>query len=48
MLEVKQADLSAWAYLIHCPNCGERLTYHHCKALCAKCGFFQDCNDTLV
>ena len=37
-----------WAHLAFCPNCGTRLHQLKCKARCARCGFFQDCSDTIV
>jgi hypothetical protein len=38
----------AWAHLAYCPNCGARLEKRQCKARCFRCGFFQDCSDTIV
>jgi hypothetical protein len=38
----------AWAHLAYCPNCGARLEKRQCKARCLRCGFFQDCSDTIV
>jgi len=37
-----------WAHLAFCPNCGVRLEKRQCKARCPRCGFFQDCSDTIV
>ena len=37
-----------WAHLAYCPNCGQRLEKRQCKARCFRCGFFQDCSDTIV
>ena len=38
----------AWEHLAYCPNCGARLQRRQCKARCLRCGFFQDCSDTIV
>jgi hypothetical protein len=38
----------AWEHLAYCPNCGARLEKRQCKARCLRCGFFQDCSDTIV
>jgi len=37
-----------WAHLAYCPNCSTRLYLLKCKARCPRCGFFQDCSDTIV
>ena len=37
-----------WLHLAYCPNCGARLERRQCKARCFRCGFFQDCSDTIV
>lgn len=37
-----------WAHLAYCPNCSSRLQLVKCKARCPRCGFFQDCSDTIV
>lgn len=38
----------AWQHLAYCPNCGSRLEKRQCKARCFRCGYFQDCSDTIV
>jgi len=42
------AATDAWAHLAYCPNCGTKLHLLKCKARCRRCGFFQDCSDTIV
>lgn len=38
----------AWQHLAYCPNCSATLQLLKCKARCPRCGFFQDCSDTIV
>jgi hypothetical protein len=45
---VKSDSGDAWVHLAYCPNCGARLQLLKCKARCSRCGFFQDCSDTIV
>jgi ribosomal protein S27AE len=28
-----------------CPTCGNRLTGHRCKLICARCGYYMSCAD---
>jgi len=42
------ATRDEWAHLAYCPNCSKRLELRKCKARCDRCGFFQDCSDTIV
>jgi hypothetical protein len=28
-----------------CPTCGQRLTGHRCKLVCAGCGYYMSCAD---
>jgi hypothetical protein len=28
-----------------CPNCGQYMYEQHCRAVCARCGIFFDCED---
>lgn len=44
----KAQSADAWLHLAYCPNCGTRLEKRQCKARCFRCGFFQDCSDTIV
>jgi hypothetical protein len=48
--ESKASDTQrdAWEYLAYCPNCSTRPYQLKCKARCPRCGFFQDCSDTIV
>jgi hypothetical protein len=44
----RQPVADDWAHLAYCPNCGALLEKRQCKARCMRCGFFQDCSDTIV
>lgn len=37
-----------WRHLAYCPNCDAKLHLLKCKVRCPRCGFFQDCSDTIV
>jgi hypothetical protein len=43
-----QERRDAWEHLAYCPNCSAKLQVLKCKARCPRCGFFQDCSDTIV
>jgi hypothetical protein len=40
--------IDEWRHLAYCPNCSAKLELLKCKARCPRCGFFQDCSDTIV
>jgi hypothetical protein len=43
-----EARADAWRHLAYCPNCSAKLQLLKCKARCQRCGFFQDCSETIV
>jgi hypothetical protein len=45
---VTPAATDEWRHLAYCPNCSAKLELVKCKARCPRCGFFQDCSDTIV
>ena len=44
----EKLPLESWDHLAWCPGCGARLERRQCKARCFRCGYFQDCSDTIV
>jgi hypothetical protein len=44
----RRVPVDEWSHLAYCPNCGAKLQLLKCKARCQRCGFFQDCSDTIV
>ena len=44
----QRAAVDEWLHLSYCPNCSAKLELIKCKARCPRCGFFQDCSDTIV
>ena len=44
----RASEQDEWLHLAYCPNCSAKLQLLKCKARCPRCGFFQDCSDTIV
>jgi ribosomal protein L32 len=45
VLSAAEEALSVDHHCQVCPNCGHRLTGHHCKLVCTYCGYYLSCAD---